>query len=60
MTDWDAGGWEGARRAQDDAWLATTPEQRLAWLEAAVAFARTALAGHPGADDPPSPSESNV
>ncbi|MEA2686205.1 MAG: hypothetical protein QOE93_1400 [Actinomycetota bacterium] len=44
MTDWDAGGWSGARRAQEDAWLATTAEQRLAWLEDAITFARKALA----------------
>jgi hypothetical protein len=43
MTDWDAGGWAGARQAQEDAWLATTPAQRLAWLEDATDFARTAL-----------------
>lgn len=42
MTDgWDAGGWAGARQAQEDAWLTTTPEQRLAWLEEAIAFVRT-------------------
>jgi len=40
VTDWDAAGWAGARTAQEDAWLATTPEQRLAWLEDAVAFVR--------------------
>jgi hypothetical protein len=44
MTDWDAGGWSGARQAQEDAWAATTPAQRLAWLEDAIAFARRALA----------------
>ena len=38
MTDWDAGGWSGARQAQEDAWLATTPAERLAWLEEAIAF----------------------
>lgn len=43
MTDWDAGGWDGAQQAQADAWLATTPEQRLAWLEDAIEFVRVAL-----------------
>ncbi len=45
MTDWDAGGWIGARRAQEDAWRATSPEQRLAWLEDAVEFVRMAAGG---------------
>ena len=53
MTDWDAGGWSGARQEQADAWLATTPVQRLAWLEEAVAFARQALAADAEATDPP-------
>lgn len=43
MTVWDAGGWEGARRAQEEAWLATTPEQRLAWLEEAVELVRAGV-----------------
>jgi len=55
MTDWDAGGWEGARRAQEDAWLATTPAQRLTWLEEAIAFARAALAPQQGTTDPAVP-----
>ena len=54
MTDWDAGGWEGAKRAQEDAWLATTPAQRLKWLEEAIAFARGALAPK-GTTDPAVP-----
>ncbi len=58
MTDWDAGGWAGARRAQEEAWLDTTPEQRLAWLEEAIAFAREAIAGRDGVDDPASASDS--
>ena len=53
MTDWDAGGWEGGTR-QEDAWLATTPAQRLAWLEEAIVFARTTLAP-PWTTDPPVP-----
>ncbi len=55
MSVWDAGGWAGARQAQEDAWLATSPEQRLAWLEEAVAFARASTAA---ADDCQSPSDS--
>lgn len=35
------GGWEAAAGAQRRAWLRTTPEQRLAWLEDALAFAHT-------------------
>lgn len=35
---WD-GGWEAQRRAQVAGWLTTTPAQRLAWLEEAIAFA---------------------
>ncbi len=46
MTDWDAGGWEGTRRAQADDWLVTTPVQRLAWLEEAIAFVRTVHGPH--------------
>ena len=53
MTDWDAGGWEGAHQAQVEAWLATSPAQRLAWLEEAIAFARAANAALPAADDRP-------
>ena len=37
-TDWD-GGWEAHERRQHEAWLQTTPAQRLAWLEQAIAFA---------------------
>lgn len=43
MTVWDAGGWEGARRAQEEAWLTTTPAQRLAWLEEAVELVRAGV-----------------
>lgn len=39
--EWD-GGWSAHRRRQRDAWLATTPDQRLAWLEEAIAFAHRA------------------
>jgi hypothetical protein len=52
VTDWDAGGWAGARQAQEEGWLATTPAQRLAWLEDAVAFARTARAAATETTDP--------
>ena len=38
---WD-GGWEAHRQAELEAWSRTTPEQRLAWLEAAIEFARRA------------------
>jgi len=55
VTDWDAGGWAGARQAQEDAWLATTPAQRLAWLEEAISFARTALVAATEAADPEGP-----
>ena len=56
MTDWDAGGWAGARQAQENAWLATTPAQRLAWLEDAIAFARKALAAAEGVSDAARPA----
>lgn len=36
---WHEGGWDGHRRAQAETWRATSPEQRLAWLEVAIAFA---------------------
>jgi len=39
--DWD-GGWEAHRQAELAAWSRTTPEQRLAWLEAAIEFVRSA------------------
>jgi hypothetical protein len=35
-------GLERAAREQRDAWLRTTPAQRLAWLEDAIAFAARA------------------
>ena len=35
----DFGGWEGHDRQQREAWMQTTPAQRLAWLEAAIVFA---------------------
>ena len=38
---WD-GGWEANRRARLAAWSKTTPQQRLAWLEAAIEFVRQA------------------
>lgn len=36
------GGWQAHRRRQVEAWSATTPAQRLAWLEEAIAFAHRA------------------
>ncbi|RIK07191.1 MAG: hypothetical protein DCC49_10585 [Acidobacteria bacterium] len=36
------GGWEETRREQRIRWLAATPAQRLAWLEAAIEFAHKA------------------
>jgi len=39
--DW-VGGWEADERRQRQAWLRTTPLQRLEWLEAAIAFAHEA------------------
>lgn len=36
--DWDAG-WDGAERYHLERSLAATPAERLAWLEAAIAFA---------------------
>jgi hypothetical protein len=56
VTDWDAGGWSGASQAQEEAWLATTPAQRLVWLEEAIVFARKALAAGTEATDPESPT----
>lgn len=38
---WD-GGWKANRRRQVEAWRATTPAQRLAWLEEAIRFAHRA------------------
>jgi hypothetical protein len=49
-------GWEDHRRQQLVGWLATSPAQRLAWLERAIAFAveAGALAGRePDATDAP-------
>jgi len=40
--DWD-GGWDAHGEAQVDARCRATPIQRLAWLEAAMAFAREAI-----------------
>jgi len=42
-------GWERHRRERLEAILTTTPAQRLAWLEEAIAFARSAgaLPRHP-------------
>ncbi|MGI9032630.1 MAG: hypothetical protein ACR2HY_02885 [Acidimicrobiales bacterium] len=40
-SDWD-GGWESHRDAEEQACLAATPAQRLAWLEEAIAFAAAA------------------
>jgi hypothetical protein len=42
--------WEAHRDEQIDAWLRTTPAQRLAWLEDAIAFARH-VGAHPRTDD---------
>jgi hypothetical protein len=56
VTDWDAGGWSGASQAQEEAWLATTPAQRLAWLEQAIDFARKALDEATDATDPETPA----
>ena len=50
--DWDAGGWAGALQAQEEAWLETSPEQRLEWLEDAIAFARAAAAARARAREP--------
>ena len=36
--DW-AAGFESHRRAQVERWLASTPEQRLRWLEEMIVFA---------------------
>lgn len=49
---WD-GGWEAHHLAQTQAWAAATPDQRLAWLEAAIAFAHRsgALPGGGTAED---------
>lgn len=44
--DWD-GGWEAHERRQRQAWLRTTPAQRMAWLESAIEFARRAGALRP-------------
>lgn len=38
---WD-GGWDATRRRQRDAWSASTPTERLAWLERAIRFAHEA------------------
>lgn len=38
-TTGDDATWPDQRDAQVEAWLATTPAQRLAWLEEAIAFA---------------------
>ena len=34
------GGWEGDVRAKREAWAATTPAERLEWLEESLTFAR--------------------
>ena len=54
---WDAGGWEGARQAQVTRWRRSTPGQRLAWLEEAIAFACDACgrATTGAAEEPPNP-----
>jgi len=36
--NWE-GGWEAHERRQRQAWLQTTPAQRLTWLEQAIGFA---------------------
>jgi len=41
-SSWDES-WDSHREAQLDAWCRTTPAQRLAWLEAAMDFAREAI-----------------
>ncbi len=47
------GGWEAHEAEQRRAWLQTSPAQRLAWLEQAIAFAHQAgaLPRHDPADD---------
>lgn len=49
---WD-GGYEAHERRQREAWLRSTPAQRLEWLEQAIAFAHRAGALGPatGSDD---------
>lgn len=51
--DW-VGGWEADERRQREAWLRTTPLQRLEWLEAAIAFAHQ-VGALPRREDPPDP-----
>jgi hypothetical protein len=52
-------GWEAHRREQREAWLSATPGQRLAWLEAAIAFAYRAgaLPRRPGSSGHSTPSQ---
>jgi long-chain acyl-CoA synthetase len=52
------GGWEADARRQREAWLRTTPLQRLEWLEAAIAFAAHDTPAHarPGAASPALPA----
>ncbi len=52
---------DGFRRHADEQrerWLALTPEQRLAWLERAKAFAREALAASRAPGEPAAPDSS--
>ncbi len=51
--DW-VGGWEADERRQREAWLRTTPLQRLEWLEAAIAFAHE-VGALPRREDHPDP-----
>ena len=57
-SEWNAT-WAGTERAQLEAALAATPEQRLAWLEEAMRLAHACGALVPQAGDRTPPSEND-